>query len=78
MTDQQLLQVSVIDPVASAIEHVKKMLFKPFDLEKWFVIGFCAWLAYIGKRGGFPGMNFFQRQNTSMGVLRDFVITNLV
>jgi hypothetical protein len=31
------------------------MLFKPFDLRRWFVIGFCAWLAYLGSGGGGPG-----------------------
>jgi hypothetical protein len=29
------------------------MLFKPFELRRWFVIGFCAWLAYLGSGG--PG-----------------------
>jgi hypothetical protein len=31
------------------------MLFKPFDLGRWFVIGFCAWLAYLGGGGGGGG-----------------------
>ena len=38
------------------------MLFQPFDLGKWFVIGFCAWLAYLGEAGSGsgpgPGGNF--------------------
>jgi hypothetical protein len=34
-----------------AIERVKTILFRPFDLGKWFVIGFCAWLAQLGERG---------------------------
>jgi len=45
--------VSVTLPVGPAIENVKRLLFRPFDLSKWFVIGFCAWLAYLGQRGGF-------------------------
>lgn len=28
------------------------MLFKPFDLSKWFGLGFCFFLAYLGKSGG--------------------------
>ena len=52
MTAEQLPPVSVIDPVNPALEKVKTILFKPFDLNKWFVIGFCAWLAYL-TRGGF-------------------------
>src|SRR6185312_10934792 len=45
-------QISVVEPVSPALEHVKRMLFKPFDLGKWFVIGFCAWLAFLGEGGG--------------------------
>ncbi|MHC4230861.1 MAG: DUF7544 domain-containing protein, partial [Planctomycetota bacterium] len=44
--------VSVVDPVTPAIERVKTILFRPFDLGKWFVIGFCAWLAQLGQQGG--------------------------
>jgi len=47
--------VSVIDPIGPAIERVKTILFRPFSLERWFVIGFCAWLAYLGQRGGGGG-----------------------
>jgi len=51
--------ISVIDPLSPAIQRAKLMLFSPFDLGKWFVIGFCAWLAQLGQGGfnfnvGFP------------------------
>jgi hypothetical protein len=49
MTPQRPPTVSVIEPISPAFEKVKTMLFSPFDLRKWFVIGFCAWLAYLGK-----------------------------
>ncbi len=52
MTPQQPPTVSVIEPISPAFEKVKTILFSPFDLRKWFVIGFCAWLAYLGKGGG--------------------------
>jgi hypothetical protein len=45
-------EISVAAPVSPAIEHTKRVLFRPFDLGKWFVIGFCAWLAGLGERGG--------------------------
>jgi hypothetical protein len=51
MTPEQPNKVSVIDPISPAIERVKMMLFKPFDLGKWFAVGFCAWLAYLGSGG---------------------------
>ena len=42
-------QISVIDPIGPAMERVKLMLFRPFDMGKWFAVGFCAWLAYLGE-----------------------------
>ena len=47
----------MVEPVSPALERVKLMLFNPFDLGKWFVIGFCAWLAYLGKGGGSAGFH---------------------
>ena len=47
--------VSVVEPLTPAIERVKTVLFRPFDLGKWFVIGFCAWLAQLGKYEGGGG-----------------------
>ena len=29
---------------------MKKILFQPFELKKWLVIGFAAWLANLGAR----------------------------
>jgi hypothetical protein len=55
MLPQQPSRISVIDPIGPAVERVKAMLFKPFDLGKWFTIGFCAWLAYLGGGGGGGG-----------------------
>jgi hypothetical protein len=49
------IHVSVIDPIGPAFERVKTILFRPFDIGKWFIIGFCAWLAYLGKSGGGGG-----------------------
>ena len=54
MTSERPNRVSVIDPITPAIDRVKLLLFQPFDLGRWFVIGFCAWLAYLGSGGGGP------------------------
>lgn len=54
------MNVSVTAPVGQAIDRVKEMLFRPFDPAKWFVIGFCAWLAQLGSsgfNGNFGGSN---------------------
>ena len=55
MNELQRPYVSVIDPITTAIGRVKLILFNPFEIEKWFVIGFCAWLAFLGEGGG-PSM----------------------
>lgn len=47
--------ISVIEPISPAIEHVKTVLFRPFDLGRWFIIGFCAWLAGLGRPPGSGG-----------------------
>jgi hypothetical protein len=52
---EQVQSISVIEPIAPAFERVKIMLFKPFDLARWFTIGFCAWLAYLCQGGGGGG-----------------------
>jgi hypothetical protein len=57
MNAPQIQHVSVIDPIGPAIERVKTILFRPFDLGKWFIIGFCAWLAQLGRGGGGGGGN---------------------
>ncbi|MBW8042235.1 MAG: hypothetical protein FVQ85_19855 [Planctomycetes bacterium] len=82
MTPQET-QISVIDPISPAFERVKTILFRPFDLGKWFVIGFCAWLACLGSGGG-PSFNFpsgQQRHGLSSGEVldhtKDFLIENL-
>jgi hypothetical protein len=56
-------EISVVEPVSPALERVKAMLFKPFAIGKWFTIGFCAWLAYLGEGGGGGGANFHNNIN---------------
>jgi len=52
--------ISVIAPLSPALDRVKLMLFQPFDLEKWMVIGFSAWLATLGQgnSGAGGGINY--------------------
>lgn len=56
-------QISVLEPVGAAIEKTKEILFRPFDLGKWFTLGFCAWLATLGESGGFGNFNFPNRSH---------------
>jgi hypothetical protein len=47
--------VSVTEPLSPALHRVKTVLFAPFDINKWFIIGFCAWLSSCGENGGGGG-----------------------
>ncbi len=71
--------VSVIDPIGPAIERVQLMLFKPFVLSKWFVIGFCAWLANLGQGGGGGGGggNGWQEKNPGLESIKEGVLAHL-
>lgn len=51
-------EISVTRPVGQALDRVKLVLFQPFDLGKWFVIGFCAWLAQLGEHGFGGNFNY--------------------
>ena len=48
----QQSEISVTAPLGLALDRTMKILFRPFDLSKWLVIGFCAWLAFLGENGG--------------------------
>lgn len=54
------MPISVLDPIRPSVDRTRQMLFRPFDLGKWFVLGFTAWLAEIGQGGGGGGFPNFQ------------------
>jgi hypothetical protein len=78
-------EMSVTLPVGRAMDRVKKVLFQPFDAGRWFVIGFCAWLAYLGEGRGlasgfnYGGHNGHGRQSIRDGFeqARDYVMHNI-
>lgn len=53
--------ISVALPISPAMDRVKRLLFQPFDLGKWFVIGFGAWLAHLGSGGSGSGFHLPMR-----------------
>ncbi|MBN1787204.1 MAG: hypothetical protein JW806_02280 [Sedimentisphaerales bacterium] len=59
--------ISVIEPVNEALEKTKILLFRPFNLEKWFIIGFCAWLANLLRGGFYNGTNFNYNRKSDAG-----------
>ncbi|MHC4882034.1 MAG: DUF7544 domain-containing protein [Planctomycetota bacterium] len=72
MDTTQPREISVIEPIGAAIEKTKQILFQPFDMIKWFAIGFCAWLATLGNGGGGGGFNFGGPGNHSGGGTPNF------
>jgi hypothetical protein len=46
-------RIEIIKPFNEAIEVMKKILFRPFDLTKWLVLGFAAFLAHLSGGTGF-------------------------
>ena len=59
-------KIEIFKPFGEAFELMKKILFQPFDLKKWLVIGFAAWLANLGAGGGGAG-NFNYPDNREDG-----------
>lgn len=54
------MAVSAVDPIGRAWERMLDICFRPFDLNKWFALGLCAFLAQLGRGGGnFPSGNGF-------------------
>ncbi len=72
---------SVIAPLTLAFNRVKLLLFRPFDIGRWFIIGFCAWLATLGQGGANFNFNYgLENRRDGREVFdegRRFVVENL-
>jgi hypothetical protein len=64
-------KIEIFKPFGDAFELMKKILFQPFDLKKWFVIGFAAWLASLGAGGG--GFNYQPDRGEEVKKLNDAI-----
>jgi len=51
------MSISVLDPVSSAYDRTRKVLFATGDFYKWICIWFCSWLSGLGSGGG-VNLNF--------------------
>jgi hypothetical protein len=49
------MNIAYFEPFSRAWGRMKIALFKPFDLHKWFIIGFNAFLAKLAEGGRGPG-----------------------
>lgn len=48
-------RIEFIAPSKRAFARMKDILFRPFDIQKWFILGFTAWLATLVEGGGSSG-----------------------
>jgi hypothetical protein len=62
-------RIEILRPFGDAFELMKKILFQSFDLKKWLVIGFAAWLANLGGGGG--GFNYRDNPREEMQKLNE-------
>lgn len=53
--------ISITGPIQPALDHTRRILFQPFAWGKWFVLGFCAFLAQLGGGGSFSYNRAFER-----------------
>lgn len=72
-------QVSVLESFGAAFGKTADILFRPFDLQKWFVLGFCAWLATFGDGGGRINIGGPHQQpvGQELNHLKDRILENL-
>lgn len=54
--------IEIFKPFGKAFELMKNILFQPFDLKKWIIIGFAAWLANLGHGWGSFNYQFNRRE----------------
>jgi hypothetical protein len=45
-------EIDYVQPVTLAMDRTRRILFQPFDIAKWFALGFTAWLAQLLEGGG--------------------------
>ena len=63
--------ISVTTPISQAWERMVRILFQPFDVKKWFVLGFCAFLASLGEGGTNFNSNSFNQDRGGGGNFPD-------
>ena len=64
------MKISPIMPIEAAWNRMVQVLFKPFDIGKWFALGFCAFLAQCGQAGG-HGAGIPNQSNGNAGDFND-------
>lgn len=61
------MNIEYFEPMNRAFARMKQALFNPFDIGKWFAVGFTAWLAGLLDGGG-SGGNWGDRHRGGAGI----------
>ena len=67
-------KIEIFKPFAEAFELMKKILFQPFDLKKWLVIGFAAFLASLsgGLSSSFNPLSRWSTREDNKAIAQSF------
>jgi hypothetical protein len=57
------MDIAFVDPLERALDRMKRILFRPFEIGTWIVLGFAAFLSALGEGGG-GWTNVFRRSIT--------------
>jgi len=57
------MRIAYFEPLARAWERMKGILWRPFDLSTWIVLGFAAWLAGLADGAGGGGWKWLVDQD---------------
>jgi hypothetical protein len=60
------MNIHYIEPLSRGISRTKKVLFRPFDMKTWFVVGFTAFLARLADIGFPSGLTLRRRSNVNV------------
>jgi hypothetical protein len=61
------MNIAFFEPLNRAWERMKHILFQPFNLAKWLVLGFSAWLAGLADSAGGGGWKWMADDNDFPG-----------
>ncbi|MCX7830028.1 MAG: hypothetical protein N2445_03080, partial [Acidobacteria bacterium] len=76
------MKVSIDNALKNGFKRMAYILFKPFDLTKWLIIGFASFLASLGQGGGglrlnFPSGNLGEEGSGDFRALEGWFASNL-
>ncbi len=63
------MDIAFVAPLERALDRMKRILFRPFEIETWIVLGFAAFLSALGEGGG--GWTHVFRHSVSRGEVGD-------